>query len=330
MKLFWREQTPLILLYAAQLLLTGYLCRLSGVRNPFDLAYIALVSTALFALYLIFRYVRHIRFYRRLAARSASLAESAEFVGNAPLAEALGHLLQRNYRLYQEELGQSRRKLGDQITFIHQWVHQMKTPLSVMHLALRQEPDPFFDGLREEIDKLKKGLDTVLYTSRLEAFEQDFAVEPVLLGRLVGTVTAEHKNLCIRHRVFPDIRVDDRLTILTDEKWLAFAIGQLLTNAVRYSAGTSSRMEIAADMQGREACLEIRDSGVGIPGGDLGRVFDPYFTGENGRRFGESTGMGLYLVREIAARLGHRIEIESRQGQGTTVRLWMNLAGEAR
>ncbi|MNY78192.1 Histidine kinase-, DNA gyrase B-, and HSP90-like ATPase [compost metagenome] len=55
-------------------------------------------------------------------------------------------------------------------------------------------------------------------------------------------------------------------------------------------------------------------------------MFDAYFTGENGRRFGESTGMGLYLVREIALRLDHRVELESEQGQGTAVRIWMGIA----
>lgn len=326
MKLFWREHVPLVFMYAGQLLLTVYMCRLSGFRNTFDLVYICMVNTALFAFYLIYRYIRHFRFYRRLTRPLLTIDESTEFVGNAPLADALGHLLQGKYRLYQNDIGRYRKKLNDHITFINQWVHQMKTPLSVMHLAVQKESDPFFDSIREEIDKLKKGLDTVLYTSRLDAFEQDFVAEPVHLRQLVGKVAAEHKNLFIRNKVFPEIQVDDRLMVISDDKWLAFALGQLITNAVRYSAGASSRVMITSDVRGQRAALEIRDNGAGIPKQDIKRVFDAYFTGENGRRFGESTGMGLYLVREIASRLDHRVELESEQGQGTAVRIWMGIA----
>ncbi|OKP68117.1 hypothetical protein A3842_27170 [Paenibacillus sp. P3E] len=325
MRLFWREQAPLIFMYTGQLLLTVYMCSLSGFRNTFDLVYICIVNTALFAFYLIYRYIRHYRFYRRLTRPLLSMDESAEFAGNAPLAGALRLLLQGNYRLYQNDIQQYRKKLNDHITFINQWVHQMKTPLSVMHLAVQNETDPFFDSLREEIDKLKKGLDTVLYTSRLDAFEQDFVAEPVQLHQLVRKVVAEHKNLFIRNKVFPEIQVDDRLMVMSDDKWLAFALSQLITNAVRYSAGASSRVLIRSDVRGQLAALEIRDNGAGIPKQDIKRVFDAYFTGENGRRFGESTGMGLYLVREIASRLDHQVEIESEQGQGTAVRIWMGI-----
>ncbi|CAN7347363.1 sensor histidine kinase [Paenibacillus sp. LjRoot153] len=326
MRLFWKEHVPLVFMYAGQLLLTVYMCRLSGFRNTFDLAYICMVNTALFAFYLIYRYIRHFQMYQRLTRPLSSLDESAGYIGNAPLADALGHLLQEKYRLYQNDIERYRKKLTDHVTFINQWVHQMKTPLSVMHLAVQQETDPFFDSMREEIDKLKKGLDTVLYTSRLDAFEQDFVAEPVALRQLVGKVAAEHKNLWIRNKVFPEIQVDDGLMVMSDDKWLAFALGQLITNAVRYSAGLSSRIMITSEVQGQQVVLEIRDHGVGIPKQDIKRVFDAYFTGENGRRFGESTGMGLYLVREIASRLDHHVELESEQGQGTAVRIWMRIA----
>ncbi|MNJ62145.1 Sensor histidine kinase GraS [compost metagenome] len=73
-------------------------------------------------------------------------------------------------------------------------------------------------------------------------------------------------------------------------------------------------------MDGR-TILEIEDEGIGIPDSDLPRVFDAYFTGENGRKFQESTGMGMYLVKEICHKLGHEIELESVEGKGTAVRI---------
>ena len=65
--------------------------------------------------------------------------------------------------------------------------------------------------------------------------------------------------------------------------------------------------------------LSIRDEGIGIPASDLKRVTKAFFTGENGRLTGESTGMGLYIASEVCGKLGHPLTIESEPGTGTMV-----------
>ena len=72
-------------------------------------------------------------------------------------------------------------------------------------------------------------------------------------------------------------------------------------------------------VQGHGLQLTIRDEGIGIPSSDLKRVTKAFFTGENGRLTGESTGMGLYIASEVCNRLGHPLSIESEKGIGTTV-----------
>lgn len=96
-------------------------------------------------------------------------------------------------------------------------------------------------------------------------------------------------------------------------------LAQVLVNAVNYTAGTDKTVTISAEQTGTGSVLQIKDQGIGISPEDLKRVFNPYFTGERGRQYHESTGMGLYLVREICARLGHTVELQSRPGEGTTV-----------
>lgn len=98
-------------------------------------------------------------------------------------------------------------------------------------------------------------------------------------------------------------------------------IGQILSNAIKYSSGSREKIKVKACKEGNTAILEIADNGVGIPKQDLPRVFKPFFTGENGRDFKESTGMGLYLVYEITKQLGHSVEIHSEVGKGTVVRI---------
>lgn len=94
--------------------------------------------------------------------------------------------------------------------------------------------------------------------------------------------------------------------MLTDSKWLAFVLEQLLTNAIKY---TPERGRIALRLEGRT--LLLQDSGIGIRAEDLPRIFEKGFTGCNGREEQHSTGLGLYLCRRILDKLGHPIRISS-------------------
>ncbi|KAI7248382.1 hypothetical protein KC345_g11866 [Hortaea werneckii] len=296
--------------------------RLDGGSAVTVSLYAALLSTILLLGYLAYRYLSNRSFYERLMTAPASLEDSSGPAQNTPLAESLRFLLTKQFRLYQNDLHSYRHKLEEHIHFINQWVHGMKTPLSVIHLIIQDKDGPPFTAIGDELDRLKKGLETVLYTARLDTFEHDFYVERLELAAVVRSVTSEQKRLFIRKRVFPAISVDSGIFITSDEKWLAFVLTQLITNALRYTVeeGRFVHFHGYIGEQGRTV-LEVRDEGVGIPPGDLPRVFDPYFTGINGRSFQESTGMGLYLVKQICGKLEHEVEITSEVGKGTSVRI---------
>ncbi|PHC35855.1 hypothetical protein COF09_30600 [Bacillus toyonensis] len=117
------------------------------------------------------------------------------------------------------------------------------------------------------------------------------------------------------------MKIVQEYTVESDRKWLRFIVNQILSNAIKYSAGSRGNITIAVFEKDKSVVLEIQDYGVGIPKEDLPRVFRPFYTGENGRKFKESTGMGLYLVKNIIARLSHKIEIESEFEKGTKVRI---------
>ncbi|MMZ57297.1 Sensor histidine kinase GraS [compost metagenome] len=107
-------------------------------------------------------------------------------------------------------------------------------------------------------------------------------------------------------------------------------INQILINAANYTADAGKNVFIRAYERETSTVLEIRDQGIGIVKEDLKRVFNPYFTGERGRQYHESTGMGLYLVREVCDRLGHKVELDSEPGVGTVVRLIFGKDGPLR
>lgn len=323
MRLFWRDHLPLLLFYGFQMALVPALYWLTGEGRPLAIvAYGMLLSTVVLAVYLLYRYYSQRELYQRLSRPAAELEALIQSLGPAPLPEAVYELLQSYYRQIQDTLRHHNYRKEQHITFMNRWVHQMKTPLSVIQLTVQElDDEPAADSILEELDRLQKGLEMVLYTSRLDNFEHDFTVAPVSLLSVVREAVAENRKLFIRKKVYPDLRIEEGHDVYTDKKWLRFMLGQLITNAVNYSAGVGTKVTFTSYHRGKAIVLEIRDEGIGINKEDLRRVFEPYFTGTRGRQYNESTGMGLYLVREVSERLGHQVELESEVGQGTTVRL---------
>ncbi|MFP4975998.1 sensor histidine kinase [Paenibacillus sp. CN-4] len=321
MKLFWRDQLPLILFYLLQMLLIPLLYWLSGEGRPITIVLYGLaLSSAVLTLYLVFRYTQLRAFYSRLEGGGDD-ADPLAPMGGAPLAEAAHNLRRRDDRIFREKLYGHSARIDRHIEFINRWVHQMKTPISVIQLTLKDLDGPAADSIEDELERLRKGLETVLYTSRLDRYEDDLHIQPVALRQAISETVAENRRLFIRKGVLPDIRVEESVRVYSDAKWLRFILAQIVTNAVNYSEGSGKTVSFTVRPQDRRLVLEIADQGIGISPEDIKRVFNPYFTGDQGRHYRESTGMGLYLVKEISDRLGHSVGLESKLNEGTVVRL---------
>lgn len=137
------------------------------------------------------------------------------------------------------------------------------------------------------------------------------------MKNLVRDVVNEEKKIFIKNRIVPRVDIDESIEIYSDVKWLKFVLGQLIINGVKYSRNKRKELIIKALKSEKEIKLSVIDEGIGVPIKDIKRVFDPFFTGENGRRYGESTGMGLYIAKQVCNNLGHKIEIESTVNVGT-------------
>src|SRR5699024_3545534 len=261
-------------------------------------------------------------FYQHLQKPFETLEESLRKEGNAPIVEALEELLKTQYKLYVKKINEIDKNKEDHFTFIDRWVHQMKTPLSVIELTAQNLDEPESSNIRKETERMKTGLNTVLYMARLRTIEQDFRVKPVRLDSLIHEVSQENKRFFIRNDVYPKLEQErEGITVESDEKWLLFIFTQLIQNAVKYSTGKSKKIIISLYERNGEAICDVRDFGIGIPLEDRKRLFQAFFTGENGRKYRESTGMGLFLVKEVTDYLGHTVEVESVVGKGTTFRV---------
>ncbi|WP_010096603.1 sensor histidine kinase [Ornithinibacillus scapharcae] len=322
MKLFLKEHAFLLVVHIVQLIFLLLIYWLDGYRDLKLFFYAGFIILFFLVGYLFYHWIKHREFYRRLESPLDSLDDTFQVADQAPIAVALDNLLREQYKLYQHRLSEKEKQQEEHRKFMDQWVHQMKTPLSVIELTAQGLDEPDSSSIREETDRIKNGLNTVLYMARLRTIEQDFHIKPVNLSSIIHEVNKENKRFYIRNQVYPKLEESrEAITVETDEKWMFFILSQLLNNAVKYSAGRSNRVLISLYDRQKEAILEVTDYGIGIPDTDQRRIFDPFYTGENGRKYRESTGMGLYLVKEIIDYLGHQIEVGTEVNSGTTVRI---------
>lgn len=317
-RLFIKEHAAYIIFQFIMVLFIMLLYWLDGFRNVDTAVYSVVISTLLIFSFLLGRYIKRYSFYQKVLSQPKEMESALQRNGKSPEQEQVEVYLQSLYRLYQNEVQALYANQNRQLQFMNQWVHQMKTPLSVAELLL-QEDSMDKKSMQEEIDRLKRGLESVLMNARLDTFEQDMQVEQVHLKTLVSEVVSDHKRLFITNHVYPMISIDEKYIIPTDAKWMKFVVGQFITNAVKYTFEEGKKVHIRATCQEGNILLSVQDEGIGIPNTDLPRVTKAFFTGENGRKTGESTGMGLYLAKQICGKLGHELSIESEIDLGTTV-----------
>lgn len=321
MKLFLRDHFAFFLLYTLNFGIIFILYdEVDGFQN--NKLYFLVLSLYLLMCFFAYRYVRNRRMYDRLSEQPEKMEDVFIERAMAPMPYHVNELVRSQYRLFQKELQSYEVKQQEHQLFINHWVHQMKTPVSVMQLmVLEMEDEHLNPKFKKELDRLNQGLDMALYMARLNNFHKDFHVETISLKDAVTKNINSLKELFIRNGVFPVLEVHSDLIVTSDAKWLKFMIYQLMTNAVRYSGDKGKKVFLSAYRSGKDIIFEIRDEGVGIPKEDLRRVCEPFYTGKNGRTFGESTGMGLYIVSKICSHLGHSLKIDSEVRQGTSVKI---------
>jgi len=325
MSLFLKSHLPLLLITFLQGSFIFSYYWFLGFQEMNHLLYVFIIQVLAMILYLTYRWLQDIKIYRWLQDEESTEFDGSSF-GKSPLAEALYEKQHRVSKEYENKLHQVQADLNDRVTFINQWVHQMKTPLSVIHLMTQDEDEEIFQGIRKELYRIEDGLKTVLYSSRLSLFEKDYTIEKVPLQDFINKLIIENKRLFIQYKVSPKkFFPGETVYVYSDTKWLQFSVTQIISNAVKYSTNKSDTLEFRIDKQKTRILLEIKDFGVGIPSEDIRRVFEPYFTGANGRLYHESTGMGLYLVKEIMSKLQHAINLESTPGKGTTFQIYFSV-----
>ncbi|WP_035291909.1 sensor histidine kinase [Clostridium sp. KNHs214] len=292
-----------------------------------NILYAYFISIVILIIFLLYEYTRVRKFYKSLykALSSENIVDDIINVGEARSIEQklFKDLLKKLHKSYEGKVYKYEELQKNYSNFINQWVHQMKTPVSVINLILQEQNacgyKVVFDSIGEENEKISQGLNIMLYNARINEFNHDFNVQDIDILLILRKVINDNKKLLIKNKIFPEI-IGQSTIVQTDKKWIYFVINQIVINAIKYTIAAEKHKKtinfrIKEEME--KVVITIEDNGIGIPKEDLGRVFNIFFTGKNGRKSSESTGMGMYLSKCICTELGNELYVESEEGQGT-------------
>ena len=227
--------------------------------------------------------------------------------------------LRNEYQKNETKFQQERIECMDYYTT---WMHQIKTPISVMQMILKSEDTEEHRALLAELFRIEQYVEMVLCYLRLDSSASDFVFQSCCLDAIIRGAIRKYAPQFIRKKIRLYYDGTDQV-VLTDEKWLAFVIEQLLSNAVKYTEQGSVTISVTP-----KQVSQITDTGIGIDAADLPRIFEKGFTGYNGRANRKSTGLGLYLCKKIMDRLSNRIFAESEVGVGSTFSLDLHRESE--
>ena len=218
-----------------------------------------------------------------------------------------------------EKINEYKMQVKDFKEYVELWIHEVKLPVASLTLMVHNQKGDQSKKLLSQLTRLDNYLEQILYYVRSENAEKDYLITKVNLSKVISNVALKNKDILLAKGI--DFVVSDvDIEVLTDSKWLEFIINQIVDNSIKYSKEKNAYIKIVAKEESEVIGLIIYDNGKGISKSDLPRVFDKTFTGTNGRsKSAKSTGMGLYLCRELCNKLGHKIQIISEEGKYTKV-----------
>jgi len=205
--------------------------------------------------------------------------------------------------------------------------HQLRTPISAMkwniELLKTSGLHGASEGERAYVDKIEHGLARMdslvadfLSVSKLELGTLTPNYEDISFDSFMSTLLDEHEKQALSRSITID-RLFNKETIRTDSHLLSMIIGNLISNAVKYTR-EGGMVRVTSQRENNNYNITIADTGIGIPEEEQSRVFTKIFRAQNARlQVPDGTGLGLYIVREAVRVMGGDVTFTSKEGEGT-------------
>ena len=203
--------------------------------------------------------------------------------------------------------------------YIEMWIHEVKIPLASLVLISNNHKDKFDKKAKMQLKRLEDYVDQVLYYARSENAEKDYLIKETNLSKVIKNVGIKNMEDLLENEISYNVH-NTNVKVLTDSKWLEFILEQIINNSIKYKRNIkNSYINISVLDDINKTTLIIEDNGIGIKDSDIKQVFNKSFTGENGRNKRRSTGMGLFIAKNMCEKLGHKIMSESKYKKYTRV-----------
>ena len=247
----------------------------------------------------------------------SEIIRDANFIEGKILKETL----QEAGKSMLENVNQYKEIQEDYKEYIELWIHEVKIPIAASKMIIENNKNTITKSIDEELDKVENYIEQALYYARSNAVEKDYIITKNNLKEIVNSAILKNKTTLLNQKVTLELKELEQ-EVYTDSKWATFIINQIIQNAIKYSKESDKKIEIYSKSKNDKIILYIEDNGIGIRKGEITRVFERGFTGENGRKIGKkSTGIGLYLCKKLCDKLGLGIELNSEKDKGTQVRI---------
>lgn len=328
LQFYIRDYSKFVVVYVAVVLAFFSIAGLYGYQQIINNMFYAVFLTAFFGLCAACIHFFH--YQKRCLQLMEILEKKSERDNSLPQDKGLIDRLYQEIICAEEQekrglITECDQKTQDMADYYTMWIHQIKTPIAALRLLLEQRDNQEIPKTAvEELFKIEQYAEMALHYARLDSLSSDLLFKMQDIEAIVKRAVKKYSILFIRSGLSFSMEEFDCKAI-TDEKWLGFVIEQFLSNALKYTTkGGISIYGLNAQLQKaqKDCCyVVIEDTGIGIGESDLPRIFERGFTGYNGRMNKKSTGIGLYLCRQILDKLSHNIIVESKVGEGTRVLL---------
>lgn len=323
----FKDQMLPTITYVVGVLLVVSFYALSS-KEEIEYLYPLTLALVVYVIYFLIAFLRFLSFQKALQALSEH--QDVEVKTSSYTEKQVKQRMFQVHSTYSQKIHDMEMRNKEEVRFLSTWVHNMKTPVSVTNLILQRfnlgkmSKEELLTGLMEENEKLNGQLDMVLNLLRMNEFVKDYLPEQVNLTKSLNEVINQNQKLFIYNRIYPKVEKPEAdVYVLSDAKWNNLVLQQIIANGVKYARSENpeetKNMDFSMVRKKDKVVLTIRDYGKGIPEYDLPRVFEPFFTGENGRTTKGASGIGLYFCKEVCKMLGHELAIASEVGKGTTV-----------
>lgn len=201
------------------------------------------------------------------------------------------------------------------------WIHQIKTPITAGKLICDSDiENENVKNIKKELIYIEDYTNMALSYLKMANHNTDMDISLVNLDDIINPLIKKYAILFISNNIKLEYKKLN-VKVITDSKWCMVVIEQLLSNAIKYTKNGT----VSISFNEKENYLEIKDNGIGIKDSDLPKIFDKGYSGFNGRQNQKSTGIGLFLVKQILDKLGQKVKLESKLGEGTSVKVYFNI-----